>query len=89
MSTKEEVLLQIQELTKSSVPEVADAAIRSLELVTLLENNEITSEEFDDLIDDVLNIEKINQNMSELELNRQIVVFVQTILTLKSLMSIF
>lgn len=89
MSTKEEILLQVQELAKSSVPEVADAATRALELVNLLEKNEITAEEFDDLIDDVINIEKINQNMNELELNRQIVIVVQTILTLKTLMSVF
>lgn len=89
MSTKEEILLQVQELAKSSVPEVADTAIRALDLVKLLENQEITPSEFDDLIDDVINIEKINQNMTELELNRQIVIVVQTILTLKTLMSVF
>ncbi len=81
-------LKEVQALTKSPIPEIANAAIRALELYELVNLNQLTKSEFEELLDDVVRLDNINQEMIAIETLRLIAAAYDTILTLKNLASI-
>jgi hypothetical protein len=54
----------------------------------MLQSNTISKSEFDDLIDDLTNIEDINEEMFTVECYREIAVAFKIITTLKTIVSI-
>ena len=79
----------LNQLLVSKIPEVKEAAERAKELVLRLKANEINKSEFDELIDDLTRIDKIDRSMITLQRYNEIMAAVKIIITLKSLTSIF
>lgn len=84
-----DILQQVKELSKSNVVEISIAATKALDLVDKLKEQKITKEEFDELLTDVVNLNHISEEIQVMDFYRQMVRAYQTILTLKTLMSLF
>lgn len=78
----------VKELTSSSDPVISNAAKRALYLNQELINGAITSDEFNELLEDVVKLDKINQEMLTVEAYRLIVLAYKTIVTLKTISSL-
>lgn len=79
---------EVQHLTHSSVPEIATAAKQALKLFDSMQAGSISPSEFIELLDDVVKLDKIQQNMMAIEVYRLINQAYHTILTLKTLASL-
>ena len=75
-------------LLVSNVPEISKAAKRANQYLEELEGNKITPTEYDDLIDDLIRLDRIDKSMVTLEVYREIVKAYQYLATLKSLTSL-
>jgi hypothetical protein len=79
---------EIIKLLTSDIMEITTAAKEALELKSMLDAKSISQEEFNELIDDLVNLDKININMLLLETYLRIKQAFNIILTIKSLISI-
>lgn len=79
----------LNQLLVSKIPEVKEAAERAKELVIRYEADEITKDEFDELIDDLTRIDNIDRAMITLQRYNEIMAAIKIIITLKSLTSVF
>jgi hypothetical protein len=70
------------------IPTTKYAMDKALEYIDMLQSNTISKSEFDDLIDDLTNIEDINEEMFTVECYREIAVAFKIITTLKTIVSI-
>ena len=82
------VIEQVNELKTSHISAIATAATSALQLYDQVINNQISNEEFEDLLNDVVNLHNIQIDMYEIETIRLITKAYHTILTLKTLASI-
>lgn len=75
----------------SNIPQIPTtnyATEKALEYIAMLQSNDISKSEFDDLIDDLTNIEDINKEMFTVECYRDIALAFKIITTLKTIVSI-
>lgn len=72
----------------SSIPEIALLANRAADIVIRYENNELSKSEFDELIQDLANLDKVSFDMIQIEVQREIIIAYNLILTLKSAVSL-
>ncbi len=76
---------QINKLLVSEIPQISKAARRANQFTEELEGNLITKDEYDNLLEDLLRLDKIDQSMVTLEAYREIAKAYQILLTLKTL----
>lgn len=75
----------LNDLLLSKIPEVADAARRANELVVEYQAGQISKSEFEELIDDLTNIDNIDRSMISLERYNELMTALTIIVTLKTL----
>ena len=78
----------LNNLLISEIPEVAQAAHRAQVLMARRISNELTQDEFEELIDDLANIDNIDRSMITLETYREIVQAFEIIMALKGAASL-
>jgi transcriptional regulator of nitric oxide reductase len=79
----------LNDLLLSKIPEVADAARRANELIIEYQSHQISKSEFEELIDDLTNIDKIDRSMISLERYNELMTALKIIVTLKTLIPMF
>lgn len=79
----------LNQLLVCNIPEVVEMASKTTKYAMQLHNQEITKDEFDDLIDDLTRIDNIDRSMISLERYREIMTAIAVILKLKSIVSLF
>jgi hypothetical protein len=77
----------LNKLLVSRIPEVALIAARAADIVVRYEKHELSKSEFDELIEDLANLDRISFDMIALEFQREIVAAYNLILTLKSVIA--
>jgi hypothetical protein len=82
------VIEEVQDLTKSPVTLISEAAIKALTLNQDFVNGKLTAEEYNELLEDVVKLDDINKQMEAVETERIIVKAYNTILTLKTIASL-
>ncbi|PPD52559.1 MAG: hypothetical protein CTY12_06350 [Methylotenera sp.] len=75
-------------LLVSEIPEVVEAAQRAQQITARYEAEELTADEFKELIDDLVNIDRIDRSMITVEAFREIKQAFDIIMTLKSITSL-
>lgn len=78
----------LNDLLVSEIPEVAEAAQRAQQITARYEAQELTADEFKELIDDLANIDRIDRSMMTIEAFREIKKAFDIIMTLKALASL-
>lgn len=78
----------LNDLLVSEIPEIAEAAQRAQQITARYEAQEITADEFKELIDDLTNIDNIDRSMITIEAFREIKKAFDIIMTLKALASL-
>jgi len=79
---------QVQELTKSPVSLISEAATKALALNQDFVNGKLAADEYNELLEDVVKLDDINRQMEAVETERMIVKAYNTILTLKTIASL-
>lgn len=79
----------LNDLLLSKIPEVADAARRANELIIEYQAGQLSKSEFEELIDDLTNIDKIDRSMISLERYNELMIALKLIVTLKTLIPMF
>lgn len=80
-----DIIEQVIKLTKSNNIEIREAANATLSLYYQHNNNEISDEEFDELLKDIISVFDIQNNMNEIEYYRMANQTLKALLTIKSL----
>jgi hypothetical protein len=78
----------LNNLLVSEIPEIVLSANRAAEILTRYEKQEISKSEFDELIDELTNLNNISVAMINVETQREIVSAFNLILTLKAVTGI-
>ncbi|MGZ8924332.1 MAG: hypothetical protein ACXW2E_00480 [Nitrososphaeraceae archaeon] len=73
----------------SDIPEVVNTTKRAQLLIDKRLANQISNDEFDELMADLTNIDNINRSMISLEAYRELAELVSTIISIKSTISLF
>lgn len=78
----------LNELSKSHIPEVK-ALVENYKIIQLkLETKEITLDEYNELVDDLCQLDDIKKEMLELEVVRVVMDVINTLKSLKATMSL-
>ena len=81
-----DIVEQVIELTKSDNPEISGAANTALSLFYKHNNNEISDEEFSELMNDIISLNVIQHHVDNVEYYRLIKKTFTALLTLRSIL---
>lgn len=75
--------MNINDFLISPISEIKDLAERAIEIENMFNNGQISSGEYKELANDLLELKDVNKDMIDLELMRELWMFVDTLKNIK------